>query len=312
MILRGPTLGRLSWRSVLAVLAITLPPLLSAGAEPPAANPKETAPTLRRGDKTPALTEEVQAAQDEVEVLRARQEVKEAECEVFRVNLQNAEQRYKLMERVLPGVPGAFAKKDCMDAREEVTKLQGDLRARKAELSEATERLQKAESRLALLQKTAASPDPKHSEPAATRGPSLTGELQATQEVELLRAQLEVKQAERKAVQVPLRFVEKRLELLINCGGFRPFELQSLRGDVANIQAAVRVKKAEERELEIRLRQAERRLATLQPAADPDAEKRRQLETGLRELERQIQRLMEAKKGLELELKKMKDGPTPK
>jgi chromosome segregation ATPase len=273
----------------------------------------------------------VQAAQDKVEVLRARQEVKKAGLELSRVLLQNAEQRVKVLDRGRTRAPDSIPDYKYTAAKEEAAGLQADLDARKAELRESTVRLQQAERRLAVLQKAAASLDTKEAGPVGprandlpipsppTRDPDLGEQLQATRdEVELLRAQLEVKEAWSKVARVPLKVAEEQLQVyidatrksLVDSSGRELLELQR---EVAKLQGAFRIKKAEEREPEIRLRQAERRLAALEKAAaDAEAEKCRQLETRLGELEKQIQRLMEAKKGLERELEKVKGGPPPK
>src|SRR5262249_58016879 len=92
---------------------------------------------------------------------------------------------------------------------------------------------------------------------------------QAEDEVELLEAQLAVKQARLKATLVSLAHAkdgQKRAEALGTRGAISPEELQSARDGVARLEAELLVREAELKEPMVRLQQARRRLARLRDA----------------------------------------------
>jgi hypothetical protein len=110
--------------------------------------------------------------------------------------------------------------------------------------------------------------------PAAADRAALIEE--AKYDVELARAQLDVKRAQLRAAEEALVLARRRLERMEKLAANRAVsqeELDQIKGDVAVQEAQIRVKQAELIEPEIRLRQAQRRLEALQSqgAAPPAA-----------------------------------------
>jgi beta-lactamase regulating signal transducer with metallopeptidase domain len=124
-------------------------------------------------------------------------------------------------------------------------------------------------------------------------------------EIELLRAQLKVKEAQVEAAQQAARAAADRLDRAKRLGvAISAGDLAQAVQEAAATEAQVRVRKAELDVDKVKLRQAERRLARLQGPAAPAPEDRRRQEDRLLQLEKHLKDLTDEIKRVQQELRK--------
>jgi hypothetical protein len=101
---------------------------------------------------------QVQAAEDEIELLKAALEVKTAQLEASQIGRAAADRRLESLERTAKTAPGSIATSELEAVRSEAARMRAECRVREAEVREPLVRLRQAERRLAALKKGAAAP----------------------------------------------------------------------------------------------------------------------------------------------------------
>jgi len=125
-------------------------------------------------------------------------------------------------------------------------------------------------------------------------------------EIELLKVQVQAKQAHLEAAKLECKPAERELQIVQSAGAAMPASNRTKAEEaLAAHKAQVLIREAELQEPLVRLKQAERRLARLQrPSQRPAAGDREQKEQRLRELENKVKQLLE-------ELRKQRGEPQP-
>jgi beta-lactamase regulating signal transducer with metallopeptidase domain len=175
MILRGTPSRTLTWGGLFAVLALAagLLPWLPTWAEPPKSETQAPVarddnagrvynlvaqvldkPGPRPATQAQTLAEQIEAAQDEVELLEVQLEAKRAQLKAATMELQDADNHMRVLQRAGGGVPFTTIQK----AQSQVTTLRAQILVKEAELKEPEVRLRQAQRRLTKLRQQAVPP----------------------------------------------------------------------------------------------------------------------------------------------------------
>lgn len=269
MILRDDTLRPLP-RSALVVLGLVLlgVPLLPGWAEPPrnrATGPEDAGPTApalhRSAPRTPFSSESlpvgtqtgnaasVEDLRDEIEVMRAQVAQAEADLKGKAAYLEYRNKQYERMQQLVQR--GAVEERLADQERDRRDAAQAARDAAEGQVNVQRTKLKLAERRLERHQ-----------------GQPGQGAQELRDTVELLEAQVQVRQAELKAADAALQAASrevKRLKVMAAQGVVDARVLENQQARQETCQAELEVKKASLLEPIIRLKQARRRLEKLEP-----------------------------------------------
>jgi RNA polymerase sigma factor (sigma-70 family) len=262
----------------------------------PPAPPKEgdSAPEKEEKDKVadPSVplvsAADIQDAEDEVELMKARLDAKRAELEAAKVTADVAKTDVKRVTELLKSA--AISREDFDKTRAAADAALAQVRIKEADIVEPEIRLRQAMRRLERLRTLKQRPVAKPAE-ANELSPKAAD---ARDSVEMMEAQLKVQQARCAAARQDLETAKAVLANLKKAGRVVPAaEDAQAEADVRAKEAQVRIREAELAESEVRIKQARRKAEEITRASSParDAERLEELEQKVERLNKELEAL---------------------
>jgi RNA polymerase sigma factor (sigma-70 family) len=231
---------------------------------------------------------DIQDAEDEVELMKARLDAKRAELEAAKVTADVAKTDLKRVTELLKAA--AVSREDFDKTRAAADAALAQVRIKEADIVEPEIRLRQAMRRLERLRASKDKPVAKPAEPNELSPKA----ADARDSVEMMEAQLKVQQARCAAARQDLESAKAFLANLKKAGRVVPaVEDAQAEADVRAKEAQVRIREAELAESEIRIKQARRKAEEITRTSNPakDAERLEELEKKVERLNKELEAL---------------------